>query len=100
MKELFKRFNSGYRGFPGDEDNGTTSAWYLLSAMGLYQVAPSRPDFATSLPLFDKMTVKLANGNVLNIDKSKYDLTKMSGNVSYFDVMSGGDLSEIVKNKE
>jgi predicted alpha-1,2-mannosidase len=100
MKELFKRFNSGFSGFPGDEDNGTTSAWYLLSAMGLYQMAPSRPDFATSLPLFNKMTVKLANGNVLKIDKSKYDLTKMSGSVSYFDVMRGGELSEITKNKE
>ena len=68
--------------------------------MGLYQMAPSRPDFATSLPLFNKMTVKLANGNVLKIDKSKYDLTKMSGSVSYFDVMRGGELSEITKKKE
>ncbi len=96
---LAELYNSGIEGYPGDEDNGSASAWYLLSAMGLYQVAPSRPDFATSLPYFAKMRVKLANGKILEINRDEYDLSQMSGKVSYFDVMNGGNLADIVKNK-
>ena len=99
VRELLKRFNSGYCGYPGDEDNGTTSSWYILSAIGLYQVAPSRPDFATCTPLFDEMTVSLSGGKTLTIRKKDYDLSKMSGSVSYFEVMNGGDLASIVMNK-
>ena len=96
---LCELFNSGIEGYPGDEDNGSMSCWYILSALGLYQVAPSRPDFAVSVPIFDKIKVKLANGNSLNIVKSDYDLLKSTGSVSYFDVMKGGELSSIIKNK-
>ncbi|MBO5070731.1 MAG: GH92 family glycosyl hydrolase [Roseburia sp.] len=28
-------------GFPGDEDNGTTAAWYILSCLGLYPMCPA-----------------------------------------------------------
>lgn len=99
VNNLSKLFNSGYEGYPGDEDNGSMSSWYLLSALGLYQVAPSRPDFATSVPLFDKITVKLANGKTLCINKSEYDTEKMSGKVLYESVMQGGNLADIVKIK-
>jgi len=99
VNNLSKLFNSGFEGYPGDEDNGSTSSWYLLSALGLYQVAPSRPDFATSVPLFDKITVKLANGKTLYINKNEYDTEKMSGKVLYENVMRGGNLAEIVKNR-
>lgn len=96
---LARLFSATPEGYPGDEDNGTTSAWYLLSAMGLYQMSPSTPIFQTALPLFDKMTVCLANGKTLVINKADYDLTKMSGRVSYFDIMAGGELAKTVRNK-
>ena len=99
LSELFKLFSATPEGYPGDEDNGTTSAWYLLSAMGLYQMAPGDPTYETALPLFDKMTVKLASGKELKINKADYSLDKMSGTVSYFDLMAGGELAKIVKNK-
>ena len=96
VEKLLKLFNSGIEGYPGDEDNGSTSAWYILSSLGLYQVAPSRPDFATAVPSFEKATVKLANGNILEIVKSEYEPEKMNGRVSYFEVMRGGRLSKKV----
>ena len=36
-KELF---NSGNKGYPGDEDNGSTSGWYVFSVLGFYPVLP------------------------------------------------------------
>ena len=33
-------FDSGINGFPGDEDNGSMAAWYILSTIGLYPVCP------------------------------------------------------------
>ncbi len=31
--------------FPGDEDNGEMSAWYLFASMGIYPFCPGRPDY-------------------------------------------------------
>lgn len=35
--ELFTSYEDGY---PGDEDNGSMSAWYVLSILGLYPICP------------------------------------------------------------
>ena len=99
VERLAKEFNSGAEGYPGDEDNGSMSAWYVLSCMGFYQMCPSRPDFTMSLPLFDEMTVKLANGKELNINRSHLNVSKMKNRVSYFDIMQGGRLEDIVSEK-
>ena len=96
VEKLSTAFTPTEDGYPGDEDNGTTSAWYVLSSLGMYQMCPSRPDFTMSLPLFDKIKVKLANGNVLNIDKSALCPEKMKNIVSYEDIMRGGNLEKIV----
>ena len=67
--------------------------------MGLYQMAPSRADFTTTLPYFKRMKVKLANGNLLLINRDEYDIASMSGRVEYDAVMKGGSLAKIVSNK-
>ena len=97
VERLSKEFNSTAEGYPGDEDNGTTSAWYVLSSLGLYQMCPSRPDFTMSLPLFDKITVKLANGNTLKIVKDELNPARMKNIVAYTDIMNGGNLKDIVE---
>ena len=28
-------------GFPGDEDNGSMAAWYVLSCLGIYPICPA-----------------------------------------------------------
>jgi len=47
-------------GIPGNDDCGTMSAWYVLSALGLYPVDPSQPGFAVCSPLFPQATLHLA----------------------------------------
>lgn len=32
-------------GYPGDEDNGTTSAWYIFACLGLYRLCPGKPEW-------------------------------------------------------
>ena len=38
-KEAFKCQNEG---FPGDEDNGTTAAWYIFATIGMYRLCPGK----------------------------------------------------------
>ena len=57
-----KLYNSGSKGYCGDEDNGQTSAWYVFSAMGFYPVCPGMPDYAVGSPLFKKVTLHLPEG--------------------------------------
>ena len=50
-------------GLSGNEDCGQMSAWYVLSAMGFYQVTPGDPIYTLGSPIFDKVTLNLENGN-------------------------------------
>jgi len=95
VKRLSEEFSATPEGYPGDEDNGSMSAWYVLACLGFYQMCPSRADFTMSLPLLEKITVKLSNGNLLKINKEKADPDKTKNIVSYFDIMKGGDLNDI-----
>lgn len=38
-------FSAADDGFPGDEDNGTTAAWYIFSSLGLYPLCPGKPEY-------------------------------------------------------
>jgi predicted alpha-1,2-mannosidase len=38
-------FTSHTDGFPGDEDNGTMSAWYIFSMLGFYPLCPGKPEY-------------------------------------------------------
>ncbi len=44
------------------------SAWFVLSALGIYQVCPGDGFFEISMPLFDKSTIHLENGNEFTIE--------------------------------
>ena len=43
------------------------SAWYVLSALGIYEVCPGRPEYAIGSPLFDKAVIHLASGKRFTI---------------------------------
>jgi putative alpha-1,2-mannosidase len=49
-------------GFPGDEDQGGMSSWYVLSALGLYAVTPGTNQYVIGSPVFRRATVTLENG--------------------------------------
>lgn len=43
VKRLCTAFSSKNDGYPGDEDNGTMSAWYIFACLGIYPVCPGMP---------------------------------------------------------
>ena len=54
-------------GLSGNEDCGQMSAWYVLNAMGFYQVCPGKPVYSIGRPLFDEAAIRLQNGNTFTI---------------------------------
>jgi predicted alpha-1,2-mannosidase len=71
-----KLYNAHPDGYCGDEDNGQTSAWYVFSALGFYPVCPGSNEYVIGSPLFNKMTVKLENGNTIRINAVNNDSSK------------------------
>lgn len=55
-----KAFRAGWDAYPGDEDNGSLSAWYVWSAIGLYPTCPGKANYDLGIPLFDHLRVYLA----------------------------------------
>jgi putative alpha-1,2-mannosidase len=54
-------------GMPGDEDGGGMSAFVVFSMMGLYPVTPGVPVYNLASPVFDRVDIKLHNGNTFSI---------------------------------
>ena len=92
-------------GLSGNEDCGQMSAWYVMSAMGMYPVTPGSDIYVMGTPLFNEMQINLENGKVFSIKAlrdSKDDIYIQS--VSYDDnfytksyithdmILSGGEL--------
>ena len=58
-------------GIIGNEDCGQMSAWYIFSSLGFYPVCPGSNEFVLTAPLFEKATVRLANGRTLTVTADK-----------------------------
>ncbi len=56
------------QGYPGDEDNGEMSAWYLFSSAGFYPLRMGTPEYVIGAPYFPHMDIALENGRHLVID--------------------------------
>lgn len=57
-----KLYNASESGYPGDEDQGQVSSWYVMSALGFYSVCPGTDQYVLGSPLFPKVTLSLENG--------------------------------------
>ncbi|HGL2182451.1 TPA: GH92 family glycosyl hydrolase [Streptococcus pneumoniae] len=55
-----KAFHPSWEAYPGDEDNGSLSAWYIWSALGFYPTCPGKPSYDLGISLFDHLRVYLA----------------------------------------
>ncbi len=55
-------------GLAGNEDCGQMSAWYLMSAMGLYAVDPVSANYVFASPVFRKVTLLIGAGRSLTIE--------------------------------
>lgn len=109
MRRLYRPTPDGYC---GDEDNGQTSAWYVMSAMGFYSVCPVQGEYAIGSPLFKSIKVTLPNGNKLeisapdnsdeNIYVDRIDVNNSEYNKNYFThqlLQKGGQINFIMSNK-
>ena len=69
VRQIVERlYNSTERGYPGDEDQGGMSSWYILSSLGIYAVCPGTDEYVIGSPLFKKATITMENGNKFVIE--------------------------------
>lgn len=92
-------------GLCGNEDVGQMSAWYVLSALGLYQVNPSDGVFVFGSPVMDEITLAVGKEKTLHImvkDNSKENKyiqdIRFNGQphtrsyILYKELMAGGEM--------
>lgn len=98
-------YNATERGYPGDEDQGQMSSWYVLSALGIYSVCPGTDQYVIGSPVFQKATITLENGkrfvvhaknnNTENVYIQNAKLNGMNYDknfITYKDILNGGEL--------
>lgn len=86
-----------------DEDDGTMSAWYAFSTIGLFPLIVGDPIYEIVSPLYDSISIKLCDDKLLRIiaknRKTKLDPIKSirfnnkqidNYSINYNDLMSGG----------
>lgn len=54
--------------FCGDEDTGSMSAWYILSALGIFSACPGDSKWVLGAPFFDSAVIQHPTGPSLRID--------------------------------
>lgn len=92
-------------GLCGNEDVGQMSAWYVLSALGLYQVNPMNGKFVLGSPVMDEAILAVGNNKIFGIQvkdnssANKYIQKVLLNNKSYTksyipykDIMAGGSM--------
>ncbi len=73
---MLKQFQNKTNGFPGNNDWGSMSAYYLQSVLGLYPSIQGVGGFSISSPLFAKVTLQLEGGKSLTITGENASRTK------------------------
>ena len=104
-RTLNELYHNAPDGLSGNEDVGQMSAWYILSAMGLYQVEPAGGKYVFGSPLFPEVTMKVGNDKVFTIkaldvsDENIYiQSARLNGKpytrsyIMYDDIVRGGTL--------
>jgi len=92
-----KILNEEYRdnpdGLSGNEDCGQMSAWYVISSLGIYNIAPGQQQFQVGVPQFDKIVINLENGK-------KFTILSPGESVSRNDIyLQGMNLNKKTYNK-
>ena len=94
-------------GLIGNDDCGQMSAWYVLSAIGFYPVAPGANEYVIGSPLFESAAIHLENGRVFtvrghaagSVDAPYIQSARLNGApydraaLEYSTLASGGDLT-------
>ena len=94
----------GEAGLSGNEDVGQMSAWYVMSAMGLYEVEPAGARYWFGSPILDEAKLKVKGGEFTiiaenNSEQNKYiQSVTLNGKeyrkpwISHDDLIAGGEL--------
>jgi predicted alpha-1,2-mannosidase len=98
-------------GICGNDDCGQMSAWYVLNAMGMYQIAPGDDRFTISRPVVDEARLRVGDGwftiKVMNNSRQNKYVKEaiMDGAIlkdlrfSYADIQAGSVLEIVMTNK-
>lgn len=74
VREIQRRLFVGEQigqGYPGDEDNGEMSAWWLLTALGLYPLQLATGRYHLVAPLFAQASVRPLGGEPFVVSASR-----------------------------
>jgi len=102
MNELY---HDAPAGLSGNEDCGQMSAWYILSALGFYEVCPGSDHYDIGSPVVDKAVIHFENGKSFTIKANNnakgnvyINSAKLNGSnytksyFNYTDIANGGEL--------
>ncbi|MGW4112887.1 GH92 family glycosyl hydrolase [Actinosynnema sp. NPDC004786] len=70
-------FVAAPNGVTGNDDLGQMSAWYVLSALGLYPVVPGSGDFVLNAPRFERAVVRLADDRAVTVTAAGADPSRL-----------------------
>ncbi|MDR2835434.1 MAG: GH92 family glycosyl hydrolase [Bacteroidales bacterium] len=100
MRDLYSEKPDG---LCGNEDCGQMSAWFVLSAMGIYPTNPANGIYDFGSPIFDSVKIQLENGKSFSIITHNNSLENvyinkiiLNGNeyqktyISHQEIMNGG----------
>ena len=94
----------GEAGLSGNEDAGQMSAWYIMSALGFYEVEPASARYWFGSPVISEAVLKVPGGELKivaenNSDQNRYiQSVWLNGKeyrkpwISHKDLMAGGEL--------
>jgi predicted alpha-1,2-mannosidase len=102
---LAELYSSRPGGYPGNDDLGEMSSWYLWGALGMYPELPGSDVLVLSSPLFPKAVLRLKQGDVtIDAPGAAYDapyVQSLTVNglqwnkpwIRFSDISQGGNLS-------
>ena len=98
-------YHDKVEGLVGNEDAGQMSAWYVLSACGLYPICPGDTRYEITSPLFNEISIKVGDNKTFvikahnNSSSNTYiQSARLNGKeysqcyLDYQDIMNGGVL--------
>lgn len=101
---LYELYDDAPEGLSGNEDVGQMSAWYIMSAMGFYEVEPAGGRYWFGSPIFDKAEIKVPGGSMKIVAKNNSPENKyiqkvwLNGKahakpfITHADLIAGGEL--------
>lgn len=106
LKQMMEKlFDYGVNGYPGDEDNGSMSAWFVFNSLGFYPYCPGSGEYLIGMPLFEEAVIHFENGRELQITTNQnsgqhlfingVQFNDQDYKISFFkhnDISSGGQL--------